>query len=254
MTKITKGRKKKITNNNINTSRITQIAAINIKKTSGTRHFLCASNLISDHQYGFCKGGSTGDLLGFLTDSWSSSLSCFGETFAVTLNIWKAFDRVFHKSKLSKLPSFGFYPSLCTFIFSFLSGRFISAVLDGHCFKNKPINNCVSQGSVLSPALFLLFINDLSKRNCLIHSYADDSALHYSFFQELTQPTGVKQLKVGGCRTLTSDLSIISDWGRRNLVSFIASKTHFLHLSTRHNPPDVYPYSSITHNFPLLPH
>ncbi len=65
-------------------------------------------HLHSDHQYGFRKGRCTGDLLAFVTDSWSSSLSRFGETFAVALDISKAFDRVFHKALLSKLPSYGF--------------------------------------------------------------------------------------------------------------------------------------------------
>ncbi len=37
-----------------------------------------------------------------------------------------------------------------------------------------------------------------------------------------------------------SDLTIISDWGRRSLVSFNASKTHFLHLLTRQSLPDTY--------------
>ncbi len=36
-------------------------------------------NLLSDHQYGFGKERSTGDLLAVLTDSWSSSLSSFRE-------------------------------------------------------------------------------------------------------------------------------------------------------------------------------
>ena len=206
------------------------------------RH-LSSSNLVSDRQYGFRKGRSTGDLLAFLTDSWSSSLSCFGETFAVALDISKAFDRVWHKSLLSKLPSFGFYPSLCTFISSFLSGRSISAVVDGHCSKPKPINSGVPQGSVLSPTLFLLFINDLlSKTNCPIHSYADDSTLHYSFFfNNRPNQQELNNSRLEAAERLTSDLSIISDWGRRNLVSFNASKTQFLHLSTRHNLPDVYP-------------
>ncbi len=48
---------------------------------------LSASNLLSDHQYGFRKGCSTGDLLAFLSNSWSSSLSSFGETFAVALDM-----------------------------------------------------------------------------------------------------------------------------------------------------------------------
>ncbi len=100
-------------------------------------------------------GCTTGDLFSLLTDSWSSSLSRFGETLSVALDISKASDRVWHKSLLSKLPSFDFYPSLCSFISSFLSGRTISAVVDGQCSSSKPINNGVPQGFVLSRTLFL---------------------------------------------------------------------------------------------------
>ncbi len=110
---------------------------------------LSTSALLSDCQYGFHKGRSTGDLLSLRTDSWSSSLSPFGETFSVTLDLLKVFDRVRHKALLSKLPSFGVYPSLCSFISNFLSGRSISAVVDGHCSSPKPINSGVPQGSVL---------------------------------------------------------------------------------------------------------
>ncbi len=59
---------------------------------------LSSFNLLSDCQCGFHKKRSTGNLLAFLTNSWSSSLSCFGETFAVASDISKAFDRVWHKS------------------------------------------------------------------------------------------------------------------------------------------------------------
>ncbi len=110
-------------------------------------------NLLSDRQYGFRKGRSTGDLLAFLTDSRSSSLNSFNGTFTVALDISKTFDRVWHKSLLSKLPSYGFYPALCSFLSSFLSGRSIAAVVDGHCSAPKPINSGVSQGSALSPTL-----------------------------------------------------------------------------------------------------
>ncbi len=114
---------------------------------------LSSSNLLSDHKYGFRKGRSTGDLLPFLTDSWSSSLSLFGETFVVALDISKAFDRVWHKALLSKLPSYRFYFALCSFLSNFLSGRTVAAVVDGHCSTPKPINSGVPQGSVLSPTL-----------------------------------------------------------------------------------------------------
>ncbi len=65
------------------------------------------------------------------------------------------FDRVWHKALLSKLPSYGLYPALCSFLPSFLSGRSIAAVVDGHCSTPKPINSGVPQGYVLSPTLFL---------------------------------------------------------------------------------------------------
>ncbi len=87
----------------------------------------------------------------FLSSSWPSPLSCFCETFAASLDISKAFDRVWHKALLSKLPSYGFYPVLCSFLSSFLSGRCISAVVDGHCSTSKPINSGVPQSSVLHP-------------------------------------------------------------------------------------------------------
>ncbi|MPC13625.1 putative RNA-directed DNA polymerase from transposon BS [Portunus trituberculatus] len=67
---------------------------------------LSLHNLLSDCQYGFRQGHSIGDLLAFLTESWSSSFRDFGETFAAALDIQKAFDRVWHKALISKLPSY----------------------------------------------------------------------------------------------------------------------------------------------------
>ncbi len=93
---------------------------------------------LSDRQYGFHEERSTGDLL---ANFWSSSLSCFSATFAVFLQ--NLLTESATKSLLSKLPSYGFYPSLCTFVSSFLSGRFISAVVDGYCSKPKSINSGV---------------------------------------------------------------------------------------------------------------
>ncbi len=104
---------------------------------------LSTSDLLSDRQYGFHMGRSTGDLIAFPTNTWSSSLSRFGETFAVALDISKAFDRVWHKSLLSKLPSYSFYPSLSSFISSIISDRSISAVVDGQCSSPKTINSVV---------------------------------------------------------------------------------------------------------------
>ena len=115
--------------------------------------------------------------------------------------------------------------------------------MEGHCSSPKRINSGVPQGSVLSTTLFLLYIDDLLNLiQCYIHSYADNTTVQASTSynkcptqQELSDSM---QYAIG---RLTSDLSLVSDWGGANKVLFNASKTHFLQLSTRHNLPDNYP-------------
>ena len=129
---------------------------------------------------------------------------------------------VCHKSLISKLPSYGLYPSLCTFISSFLSDRSIAAVVDGHCSSPETINNGVPQSSVLSPTLFLLSINDLLHlTQCPIHSFADDTTLHFStsYNRRPTQQE-LNDSRQDAIGRLTSDLSLVSDWRKANLVLF----------------------------------
>ena len=180
------------------------------------RH-LSAHNLLSDCQYGFRKGRSTGDLA-FLTESWSSSFRDVSETFAVGLDISKAFDRVWHKSLISKLLSYRFY-FLCTFISSFLSDRSIAAVMDSHCSSLKPINSGVPQGSVLSPTFYLLFINNLLYlTQCLIHSYANDTTLCFSTLYN--RPRGVQSSQGSDTASLPWDSGKIQRTVRINRAGF----------------------------------
>ena len=142
---------------------------------------LKSNNLLSDHQYGFCKARSTGDLLSYLTHTWSSSLRNFRESFFVALDISKGIDRVWHKALLAKLPAYSFTPSFCKLISSFLSNRFISVVVDGTTSASFLVPSDVPKSSVLSPIVFLLFINDLLHASASdVHSFADDSYLHKS--------------------------------------------------------------------------
>lgn len=66
---------------------------------------ISAHNLISDCQYGFFRGQSTGNLE-FLNESWSSSLWGFNETFSVALDMSTAFDIALNKTfNLETIPS-----------------------------------------------------------------------------------------------------------------------------------------------------
>ena len=117
-------------------------------------HHLEKNLLLSDHHYGLHKARSNGDLLSYLTHLWSSSLRDFRESFVVTLDISKAFDRVWHKALLAKPPAYGFTPPLCNLILIYLSCLSISVVADGTISSALQISSGVPQGSVFPPFCF----------------------------------------------------------------------------------------------------
>ena len=93
--------------------------------------------LFSDFQYGFRSSRSTADLLTVVSDRIARAFNRSGATRAVTLDISKAFDRVWHAGLLHKLTSSGiltlFLFDLTEFglISSFLSNRQLRFVLYG---------------------------------------------------------------------------------------------------------------------------
>ena len=148
----------------------------------------------------------------------------------MALNISKNFDRIWHAGHLHKLKSYGISCQIFGFIFSFLSNRQLQVVLDGKCSQEYPVNPGVSLGSILGPALFLLYINDISDVICDIAIYADDTTLYSKYDQasDLWQ-----QLELTS--ELESDLRDIVDWGKKWLVDFNAGKTQLVPFDRSNN-------------------
>ena len=191
-------------------------------------NFLETNNLPSDHQYGFRKARSTGDLLAYAFHVWSSALESSGESRVISVDISKAFDRVWHKGLLAKLPMFGLHHTLINWIGSFLSDRSIAVRVDGFIPNLHSINAGVPQGSFISPLLFILFINDLlTSTSSSIHSFAHDTFLNssFSFNPNDHASTDIQLHRNISASLLSNDLTVIEKWGKDNPVSFNQSKT-----------------------------
>ena len=134
------------------------------------------ADLLSDTQYGFRSSRSTTDVLTVITHRISRALDSSFDT----LEISKAFDKVWHKGLLRKLASYGITGRTFAIIKSFLTGRSMKVVVNGQSSDVHLINAGVQQGSVLGPTLFLLFINDLPDEvlKSFIDIFADDTTDH----------------------------------------------------------------------------
>ena len=130
---------------------------------------------------------STADILIVVYGRIARAFNRSGGTRAVALDISKAFDRVWHAGLLHKLKPYGISGQIFGLISSFLNNRQLQVVLEGKSSQEYPVNAGVPQGSILGPALFLLYINDLPDDViCNIVIYADDTTL-YSKASDLWQ-------------------------------------------------------------------
>ena len=152
----------------------------NTMETIITKQFL--TFLEAKNQCGFRKARSAGTLLAYAIHVWSSALESSGESRVISLDISEAFDRVWHKCLLAKLPMFGLPHTLINWIGSFPSDRSIAVRVDGFLSNLHSINAGVPQGSVISPVLFILFINYLLTYTFLSSSFSSIPNYHASTY------------------------------------------------------------------------
>ena len=75
--------------------------------------------------------------------------------------------------------SYGISGQIFGLIFSFHSNRQLQIILDGKSTQEYPVNTWVPQGSILSPTLLLLYIDDFPDDViCDIAIYVDDTTLY----------------------------------------------------------------------------
>ena len=132
------------------------------------------SPFLSPAQSGFRKGDSTSLQLTRIVqqvcqhrDNRALAGICF-------FDLAKAFDTVWHRGPLAKLEhAFRVRKQPLSWLKSYLSGRYQYVTLLGTSSAAEPVLSGVSQGSILGPLLFIVYVNDLPATSL----FADDTTI-----------------------------------------------------------------------------
>lgn len=144
------------------------------------KQFLTDNNVLNDYQSGFRAGHSTLTAALLVTNDLINSLDCKKSCAALFVDLSKAFDSVDHNLLLQKLRSIGISEAAMKWFDNYLSERTQCVNIENYNSPFLQVKKGVPQGSILSPILFSIFINDLDSGvdSANVHLYADDSIIY----------------------------------------------------------------------------
>jgi hypothetical protein len=178
--------------------------------------FIEKYKIISNLQFGFQKGKSTQDALATLTKMIYNALDNGNPSFAVFIDVAKAFDTVDHDLLLEKLYRIGIRGTPHNILKSYLEEREQQVKIGQYISDKQKVRFGVPQGTILGPILFIIYVNDLFQLKCRgnIIAYADDTAIFYEHnsWEELLN-------------FATKDLILIFKWFRSNILTLNVEKT-----------------------------
>ena len=174
-------------------------------------------------------------------DHICSLLDSGSQVDTIYLDMSKAFYKVSHRSLVHKLIQAGFGGSLLNWFCSYLSCRRQRVTVLGTTSEDLPATSRVPQDSILGPALFLLYVNDLpeviSSRSRVL-MFADDTRIFS------------KKKTLGAASSLQKDLGklVTSSQSSRLLFNEAKYKEQFI---TRKTKPILSSYKLMINNTAL---
>ena len=181
--------------------------------------------VLSSRQSGFCKEDGTEFQLVRLVQSWSDLLDNSQFVGAVFFDLKKAFDKVWHAGLLSKLSAAGVSGSAFLWFEDFLTRRTQRTVVGSSVSAELSPSAGVPQGAILSPLLFLVYVNDLPGALSAgeANLFADDTSVYVA-------DRDLRCLQ----RRLQTAVDEVQVWMKKLLVTVNALKSAVMVFRTSH--------------------
>lgn len=180
--------------------------------------FIEKFRILSDRQFGFIQGRGTISLLEEFADELYSAFEHNLFSCALFIDISKAFDTLNHNILLKKLHSLGFRGPFHAVLKNYFFNRsqIVSVGHKGNESSKILLKAGVPQGSILSPLLFNIFMNDFVAitDKCIVFQYADDIVL-------LTKHTSYET----AISTLQNNIYVAMNWFSQNKMRVNSAKT-----------------------------
>ena len=193
--------------------------------------YLESNKLLIDAQSGFRQCRSTEDQLAYISQEIEDGFQDQKHTVAIWVDMAKAFDKVWKAGILTKLLEAKVSHNMLKWIEQYLKHRKGRVSLQGRQSREADFKHGVPQGGVLSPTLFILFMNSITEvldSRVKAAIYADDLAI-LSTESEL----GTAQVRLQTC------LNRLEEWTNNWAMTVNATKTTYTIFSLSPKPRDV---------------